>query len=187
MTPDDVLDKIINHEMLVEKAQHAKNLSKGIISSRKQDIAFKASKKSKSKKVVEENSSEEDEDDDSNNESNGYDPDEMALFIRRFPKMMSKQKFFKGDKKDKFRTKTKRACYNCGKYSHYIANCPHEHREEENDKKKKKERRYKKDKHYKKKTYCEANIGKEWDFDDESSNSDSDDVTTVAIKGSSSS
>jgi hypothetical protein len=35
MTPDDVLGKIINHEMLVKKAQHVKNLSKGIISSRK--------------------------------------------------------------------------------------------------------------------------------------------------------
>jgi hypothetical protein len=31
MTPDDVLGKIINHEMLVEEAQFVKNLSKGII------------------------------------------------------------------------------------------------------------------------------------------------------------
>jgi hypothetical protein len=38
--------------MLVEEAQHIKNLSKGIISLKKQDIAFKATKKSK--KVVEE-------------------------------------------------------------------------------------------------------------------------------------
>jgi hypothetical protein len=108
----------------------------------------------------------------------------MAHFIRRFFKMMNKQKFCKGDKKDKFRTKTKRACYNCGKYGHYIANCPHEHREEEDDKEKKKERRYKKDKHYKKKTYGEEHIGKEWDSDDESSDSDSDGVATIAIKGS---
>jgi hypothetical protein len=35
MSPDDVLGKIINHEILVEEAQHVKNLSKGIISSRK--------------------------------------------------------------------------------------------------------------------------------------------------------
>jgi hypothetical protein len=130
MTLDDVLGKIINHEMLVEEAQHVKNLSKGIISSRKHDITFKASKKSKSKKVVEESSSEEEEDDDSDDESNGYDLIEMALFIRRLSKMMTKHKFFKGNKKDKFRSKTKRACYNCGKYGHYIANYPHERREE---------------------------------------------------------
>jgi hypothetical protein len=75
-----------------------------------------------------------------------------------------------------------------GKYGHYIANCHHERREEDDDmKKKKKERSYKKDKHYKKKSYSEAHTGKEWDSDDESSDSDSDGVTTVAIKGSSSS
>jgi hypothetical protein len=187
MTPNDVLGKIINHEMLVEEAQHVKILSKGIISSKKQGIAFNATKKSKSKKVVEESSSEE-EDDDSNDESTEYDPEEMALFIRRFSKLMSKQKFFKGDKKEKFRLKTKRACYNCGKYGHYIANCPYEHREEDVDKKKKmKEKSYKKGRHYKMKAYGEAHVGKEWDSDDESSISDSDDVATVAIKGSSSS
>jgi hypothetical protein len=102
MTPDNVLGKIINHEMFVEEAQHVKNLFKGIISSKKQDIAFKATKKSKNKKVVEETSSEE-EDDDSNDESTEYDPEEMTLFIRRFYKLMSKQKIFKEDKKDKFK------------------------------------------------------------------------------------
>jgi hypothetical protein len=110
----------------------------------------------------------------------------MALFIRRFSKMMNKQKFFKRDKNDKLRTRTKRACYNCGKYGHYIANCPHEHRDEEGDKKKEEEEEesYKKDKHYKKKSYGQAYISKEWDSDDVSSDSDSDGVATVAIKGS---
>jgi hypothetical protein len=84
------------------------------------------------------------------------------------------------------RTSTKRAYYNYGKYDHYIANCPHEHRDEEDDKKKK-EKSYKKDKYYKKKTYGESHIGKEWDSNDESSDSDSDGLATVAIKGSSSS
>jgi hypothetical protein len=138
MTPDYVLSKIINHEMLVEEATHVKNLSKGVISSRKQDIAFKGSKESK--KIVEESSNKE-EDDDSDDESTRYDSDEMTLFIRRFSKMMTKQNFFKGGKKDKFRSKTKRACYNYGKYGHYIANYPHEHMDEENDKKKKRKRR----------------------------------------------
>jgi radical SAM protein with 4Fe4S-binding SPASM domain len=67
----------------------------------------------------------------------------MTLFIRRFSKMMGKQKFFKGDKKDKFRSKIKMTCYNCGKYDHCIANCPYEHMEEEDDKKKKKKKKKK--------------------------------------------
>jgi hypothetical protein len=50
----------------------------------------------------------------------------------------------------------------------------------------KKKKSYKKDKHCKKKIYGEAYIGKEWDSDDESSNSDSDGVATVVIKGSTS-
>jgi hypothetical protein len=92
MTPDDVLGKIINHVMLVEEATHVKNLSKGITSTRKQHISFKACKKGKSKKVVEESSSEEEEEDDDDNsddESTGYNPDEMSLFIRRFLSVFS--------------------------------------------------------------------------------------------------
>jgi hypothetical protein len=87
MTSDDILGRIINHEMLIEEVKHVKNLSKGITSSIKHDIAFKDSKKGKSKKVVEEISNEEEGDDD---ESTEYDPDEMTLFIRRFSKVMSK-------------------------------------------------------------------------------------------------
>jgi hypothetical protein len=151
-TLNNILGKIINHDMLVEEVNHVKNLSKDITSSRKQDITFKASKK-----VIEEISSEEEDDDDSDDERTKYDLDDMAFFIRRFSKMKNKQTFFKGDKKNKYRKRTKRACYNCGKYGHYIANCPHERREEEDDEKKV----YKKDKHYKKKIYGEAHTSNE--------------------------
>jgi hypothetical protein len=52
----------------------------------------------------------------------------------------------------------------------------------------KKDKDYKRsDKPYKKKSYGEAHIGQEWESDDESFNSDSDGVATVAIKGKSSS
>jgi hypothetical protein len=36
MSSDDVLDRIMNHEMYIEEANHIKNLSKGITTSRKQ-------------------------------------------------------------------------------------------------------------------------------------------------------
>jgi hypothetical protein len=61
MPPDVVLGRIINHEMYIEEANHVKNLSKGITTTRKQEIAFKANKKSKNKQVVVESSSEEEE------------------------------------------------------------------------------------------------------------------------------
>jgi hypothetical protein len=49
MSSDDVLDRIMNHEMYIEETNHVKNLSKGITTIRKQEIAFKANKKSKNK------------------------------------------------------------------------------------------------------------------------------------------
>jgi hypothetical protein len=50
MSSDDVLDRIINHEMYIEETNHVKNLSKGITTTRKQEIVFKANKKSKNSK-----------------------------------------------------------------------------------------------------------------------------------------
>jgi hypothetical protein len=61
MTSDDV---VINHEMYIEEANHIKNLYKGVTTTKKQDIALKASNKSKKKQIVIESSSEEEEDED---------------------------------------------------------------------------------------------------------------------------
>jgi hypothetical protein len=175
MTSDDVLDRIMNHEMYIEEANHGKNLSKGITTIGKEEIAFKTNKKSKKKQVVVESSDSDDED--------------MAPFMNKFKKYVKKKKFSKGDKK--FKSTTKRTCYNCGKYGHFITNCPFEHRDDNDEKKKYKP--YKKDKGYKrsdkpyKKSCHEGHIGQEWESDDESSNSESDGVATVAIKGKSSS
>jgi hypothetical protein len=38
--PDDVLTRIINHEMLLEEARYVKNLSMSIVSSKKDKIAL---------------------------------------------------------------------------------------------------------------------------------------------------
>jgi hypothetical protein len=70
----------------------------------------------------------------------------MALFIKKFNKYISKRKPFKGDKNEKIRSK--RVCYNCGKHGHFIAQCPYERKDENNDKKKKKDKSYKKDKKF---------------------------------------
>jgi hypothetical protein len=79
-------------------------------------------------------------------------------------------------------------CYNCGKNAHFITQCPYERKEEDNKKKKKLDKGYKKDKKFtKKKPYAQAHIGKEWNSSDESSESESDKVATIAIKGKASS
>jgi hypothetical protein len=188
MSFDDVLGRIMNHEMYIEEANHVRNLYKGITTTRKQEIAFKANKKSKNKQVVVESSSEEEGEEEE--DSSECDVKDMALFLRKFKKYMKKKKLSKGDKK--FKSTSKRTCYNCGKHGHFITNCPFERRDDDDDKKKNKpyknDKGYKRsDKPYKKKSYSEAHISQEWESNDESSNSDSDGVATIAIKGTSSS
>jgi hypothetical protein len=83
---------------------------------------------------------------------------------------------------------SKNVCYNCNKNGSFIAQCPYERKEEDNDKRKKFDKGYMKDKKYtKKKTYDQAHVGQEWNSNDESSESENDDLATIAIKGKASS
>jgi hypothetical protein len=45
VTSEDVLARIINHELLLEEAKYVNNLSMGIMSTKKDNIALKARKK----------------------------------------------------------------------------------------------------------------------------------------------
>jgi hypothetical protein len=175
MTSDDVLGRIINHEMNIQEANNIKNLYKGVSTSKKQDIALKA-KKSKKKKVLIERPSEKEEEEEEEEEEDSereYDEDEMTLFIKKFNKFIKKRRPYKGERKEK--QISKRVCYNCGKNGHFIVQYPYERKEEDNDKKKKFDKCYKNDKKYtKKKSYGQAHVRQE---------SKSDEVTTIAIKG----
>jgi hypothetical protein len=115
-----------------------------------------------------------------------YDEDEVALFIKKFNKFIKERTPYKGERKQK--STSKRVCYNCGKNEHFIAQCPHERKEEYNDKRMKFDKGYKKHKKYtKKKPYSQAHVGQEWNSSDESSKSESDDLATIPIKGKASS
>jgi hypothetical protein len=181
MTSDDVLGRIMNHEMNIQEANNIKNLYKGVSTSKKQDIALKANKSKKKKVLIKSPSEEEEEEEEEDNERE-YDEDEVALFIKKFNKFNKKTRPYKGERKEKPRSK--RVCYNYDKNVHFIAQCPYERNEEDNDKRKKFDKGYKKDKKYnKKKPYGQAHIGQEWNSSDESSESESDEVATIVIKG----
>jgi hypothetical protein len=181
MTSDDVLGRIMNHEMNIQEANNIKNLYKDISTFKKQDITLKV-KKSKKKKVLIERPSEEEEEEEEEDSEREYDEDEMALFIKKFNKFINKRRPYKGEKKEK--RMSKRVCYNYGKNEDFIAQCPYERKEEDNDKIKKFDKGYKKDKKYtKKKPYGQAHVDQEWNSSDESSKSESDEVATIAIKG----
>jgi hypothetical protein len=86
--------------------------------------------------VIGSSSGEEEKDD----EEKEYDEDEMALFIKKFNKYISKRRSFKGDRKEK--TRSKRVCYNCDKNGYFIAQYPYERKDEDNDNKNKIDKSY---------------------------------------------
>jgi hypothetical protein len=94
MTSNDVLGRIINHEMHIEEANHIKNLYKGVSTSKKQDITLKASNKRKKKKIIIESPSEEEEEEEDDSDKKEYDEEEMTLFIKKFNKFISKRRPF---------------------------------------------------------------------------------------------
>jgi hypothetical protein len=185
MAFDDVLERVVNHEMNIQEANNIKNLYKDVSTSKKQDITLKATNKRKKKKDIIESPSEEEEEEKEKEEDKDekeYDEEEMTLFIKKFNKYIKKRRPYKGDRKEK--RKSNRVCYNYDKNGHFIVQCPYERKEEDNDKKKKFDKGYKKDKKYtKKKPYGQAHVGQEWNSSDESSESESDDLTTITIKG----
>jgi hypothetical protein len=180
MTSNDVLRRIINHEINIQEVNNIKNLYKVVSTSKKQDIALKATNKSKKKKAIIESPSEEEEEE--YEDEKEYDEEEMTLFIKKFNKYIKKRRPYKRDGIEKPRSK--RVCYICSKNGHFIAQCTYERKEEVNDKKKKFDKCYKKDKKYiKKKPYGQDHVGQEWNSSDESYESESVDLATIAIKG----
>jgi hypothetical protein len=121
---------------------------------------------------------------DNDSDSSSLDDDDMALLMKNFSKLMRNHNY-KGNKRhESSKRRTKRNCYNCGKSGHFIANCAYEKKEDKEEKRKdNKEKKYfTKDKNFfKKKQSGEAHLGKEWDSDDESSNSDEEEVATLTF------
>jgi hypothetical protein len=108
MTSDDVLGRIMNHETNIQEANNINNLYKGVSISKKQDIALKATNKSKKKKAIIESPSKDEKEEDEDEKK--YDEEEMALFIKKFNKFVKKRRPYKGDRKD--RSRSKWVCYN---------------------------------------------------------------------------
>jgi hypothetical protein len=109
-------------------------------------------------------------------EAAGLNEDEMALIIKRFKTALKGRKEYP----NKNKAKGKRSCFKCGKTGHFIAQCPDNDDDQEQEKHGKREKK----KVYKK-AKGEAHLGKEWDSDCSSSDSDDEGLAALAFNKSS--
>jgi hypothetical protein len=107
-------------------------------------------------------------------EAVGLNEEEMALIIKRFKTALNGRK----EHPNKNKTKGKRPCFKYGKIGHFIANCPDNDSDQEQEKKREKKKAYKKAK-------GEAHLGKEWDSDCLSSDSENEGLVASAFNKSS--
>jgi hypothetical protein len=106
----------------------------------------------------------------------GLNEEEMALIIKRFKTALKGRK----EHPNKSKMKGKRSCFKCGKTVHFIANCPNNDSDQGQEKSGKREKK----KSYKK-AKGEAHLGKEWDSDCSSFDSDDEGLAASAFNKSS--
>ena len=106
----------------------------------------------------------------------------MTFFIKNFTRVLKKSNFrnFGKNKKYEPRRRSNRPCFGYNKVGHFIADCP----EEKKKNKDTKESTFKRDRSRYKKQDGEANLGQEWDSQQESE-FEKEDIATMAFKASS--
>jgi hypothetical protein len=102
--------------------------------------------------------------------------DEMVLIIKRFKTALKGRKEYS----NKNKTRGKCSCFKCGKTGHFIAQCP----DNDNDQGQEKSGKREKKKNYRK-AKGDAHLGKEWDSDCSSSDSDDEGLVASAFDKSS--
>jgi hypothetical protein len=166
MMPEEILRKFVSGRMMIKEARYVDEALNGPMPIYEpQTVALKAtsSREALPSKVAQV-------------EAAGLNEDEMALIIKRFKTALKGRK----EHPNKSKTKGKRSCFKCGKTGHFIAKCPDNDSDQGQEKsgKRKKKKAYKKAK-------GEAHLGKEWDSDCSSSNSDDEGLAASSFNKSS--
>jgi hypothetical protein len=155
MSPEEILGKFVSGRMMVKEARYVDDITNGPLPYyNPQPVALKATsnKKALPDKVAKV-------------EAADLNDDEMALVIKRLKTALKGRK----DYPNKNKSRGKRSCFKCDKSGHFIAQCLDNENDQDQDKKWKKEKFYRKKK-------AEAHIGKKWDSNCSSFDSDNKDL-----------
>jgi hypothetical protein len=164
MSPEEVIGKFVSLELMIKGSKHIVNLEQGATSTPEvQPVAFKERDEEESTptSTLPINASK-------------LDNEEMALIIKSFWEILKQRKG-----KD-YKPHSKRVCYRCGKSGHFFAKCPYTSDSDRDDDKKGK-KKMKKKRYYNKKKGGEAHMGREWDSDESSTDSSSDEDTANIV------
>jgi hypothetical protein len=164
ISPEEVIGKFVSFELMIKDSKHIVNLEQGATSTPEvQPVAFKATEEEKKESTSSRfpiNASK-------------LDNEEMALIINSFCIILKQRrgKYYK--------SRSKKVCYRCGKSDHFIPKCLiSSGSDRDNDKKGKKKEK----KRYYKKKGGDAHICWEWDSDESSTDSSSDeDAANIAV------
>jgi hypothetical protein len=154
MTPEEVIGNFVSFELMIKGSKKINELD-GPSTSEAQPVTFKATEEKK-----EESTSSRQPID-----ASKLDNEEMALIIKSFRQILKQRRG-----KD-YKSRSKKVCYKCGKPGHFIAKCPLSSDSDRGDDKK---GRRKENKRYYKKKGGDAHVCWEWDSDESSTDSSSD-------------
>jgi ubiquinone biosynthesis protein UbiJ len=158
MSPEEVIGKFVSFELMIKGSKQIVDLEQGGTSTPEvQPITFKATEEKK-----EESTSSRLPIDASKLDN------EMALIIKSFRQILKQRRG------KEYKPRSRRVCYKCGKPGHFIAKCPmSSDSDRDNDKRGKKKEK----KRYYKKKGGDAHICREWDSDESSTDSSSNEDT----------
>jgi hypothetical protein len=166
MMPEEILGKFVSGRMMVKEARYVDDALNGPLPVYEpQPVALKttSSREMLPSKVAQV-------------EVARLNEDEMALIIKCFKTALKGRKEYP----NKNKTRGKRSCFKCGKTGHFIVNCPDNDSDQGQEKSGKKEKK----KNYRK-AKGEAHLGKEWDSDCSSFDSDDEGLVASAFNKSS--
>jgi hypothetical protein len=162
MSPEEVIGKFVSFELMIKGSKQI--IERGATSTPEvQPIAFKATEEKKEESTSSRLPI----------DASKLNNEEMTLIIKSFRQILKQRRG-----KD-YKARSKKVYYKCGKPSHFIAKCQLSSDSDRGDDKK--GRRKEKKKYYKKKG-GDAHVCREWDSDESSTDSSSDeDAVNIAV------